>query len=233
MKEDPTNNKYRMFSSEEAYAMWLENPTDNQDLELFSFARPSDYKLDLTAKDSDGFNNKFIREGDANSTGSRIAFHWSIYNDEGESSDSLSVKYTISNTNSGSSTSFTRWYNKSDADPNFSIYDYLQPGENVISIEAKGSSTGARNNRTFTIVLLQVNMTSTFRFYEKFSPQQAIQIPYVFERNNTSGTAKIYFKIDNGGSGLEATRDVVQDGPTRVVETQRMQVNLSEGQHSL
>jgi hypothetical protein len=154
MKEDPTNNKYRMFSSEEAYAMWLENPADNQDLELFSFARPSDYKLDLTATDSDGFNNKFIREGDSNSNGSRIAFHWSIYNDEGESSDSLSVKYTISNTSSGFSTSFTRWYNKSDADPNFSIYEYLQPGENVVSIEAKGSSTGARNNRTFTIVLL-------------------------------------------------------------------------------
>ena len=222
-----------MFSSEEAYAMWLENPADNQDLELFSFARPSDYKLDLTATDSDGFNNKFIREGDSNSNGSRIAFHWSIYNDEGESSDSLSVKYTISNTSSGFSTSFTRWYNKSDADPNFSIYEYLQPGENVVSIEAKGSSTGARNNRTFTIVLLQVNITSTFRFYEKFSPQQAIQIPYVFERNNTSGTAKIYFRIDDGGSSLQASRDVILDGPTRVVETQRMQVSLAEGQHSL
>lgn len=154
MKEDVANNKYRLFSSEEAYAAWLENPTDNQDLELFNFARPSDYKLDLTAIDSDGFNNKFIRYGDSTSTGSRIAFHWSIYNDEGESSDSLSVKYTISNSSTGSNTSFTRWYNKSDANPNFSIYEYLQPGENVVSIEAKGTSTGARNNRTFTIVLL-------------------------------------------------------------------------------
>ena len=49
MKEDPVNNKYRMFSSEEAYALWKENPTDNQDLELFSFVRPSDYKLELTS----------------------------------------------------------------------------------------------------------------------------------------------------------------------------------------
>ena len=233
MKEDVANNKYRLFSSEEAYATWLENPTDNQDLELFNFARPSDYKLDLTAIDSDGFNNKFIRYGDSTSTGSRIAFHWSIYNDEGESSDSLSVKYTISNTSTGSSTSFTRWYNKSDVDPNFSIYEYLQPGENVVSIEAKGSSTGARNNRTFTIVLLQVNLTSTFRFYEKFSPDSPIQIPYTFERNNVTGTAKIYFRIDDGAAGKTVTRDVVQDGPTRITETQRINVQLSEGTHSL
>ena len=233
MKEDVANNKYRLFSSEEAYATWLENPTDNQDLELFNFARPSDYKLDLTAIDSDGFNNKFIRYGDSTSTGSRIAFHWSIYNDEGESSDSLSVKYTISNSSTGSNTSFTRWYNKSDANPNFSIYEYLQPGENVVSIEAKGTSTGARNNRTFTIVLLQVNLTSTFKFYEKFSPDSAIQIPYIFERNNVTGTAKIYFRIDDGSGNKTATKDVIQDGPTRVTETQRMNVQLSEGVHSL
>ena len=233
MYEDITNNKYRMFSSEEAYLAWKEDPIENEHLELFNFVRPSDYKLELTATDSDGFNNKFIRQGDINSIGSRIAFHWNIYNDEGDSSDSLSVKYTITNSSSGLVNSFTRWYNRSDADPNFSIYEYLQEGENVVSIEAKGSTTGARNTRTFTIVLLNVSVTSTFRFYDKFTPSQTIQIPYVFERNNTSGTAKIHFRIDGGGSGLESTRDVVQDGPVRVVETIMLQPTLSEGQHSL
>lgn len=29
MFEDTANNKYRMFSSEDAFAMWRENPTDN------------------------------------------------------------------------------------------------------------------------------------------------------------------------------------------------------------
>lgn len=233
MYEDKANNKYRMFSSEDAYAMWKENPTDNQDLELFNFVRPSDYKLDLTAADSNGFNNKYIRYGDSENTGARISYQWSIYNDEGEASDSLSATYTITNTSSGSSTTFTRWYNKSDANPNFSIYEYLQPGENVVTIEARGTTTGARNTKTFTIVLLQINITSTFKFYEKFSSYAPIQVPYVFERNNTSGTAKIYFKIDNGGEGKEFTKDVVQDGPTRVTETQMILTQLSEGQHSL
>lgn len=154
MFEDKANNKYRMFSSEDSYAAWKENPTDNQDLELFNFVRPSDYKLELTATNSDGFNNKFVRDGDSDSIGSRIAFSWNIYNDEGNSSDSLSVTYTISNTSTGASTTFTRWYNRSDANPNFSIYEYLQPGENVVNIECKGTTTGARNTKTFTIVLL-------------------------------------------------------------------------------
>jgi hypothetical protein len=74
MYEDKANNRYRMFSSEDAFAMWKENPTDNVDLELFNFVRPSDYKLDLTATSSDGFNNKFVRSGDTNSNGARIAF---------------------------------------------------------------------------------------------------------------------------------------------------------------
>jgi hypothetical protein len=101
MEEDPANNKYRMFSSREACALWHENPTDNKDLELFNFVRPSDYKLELTAINGDGFNSKFIRYGDSTSTGARIAFAWSIYNDEGESSDSLSVTYTIANSQTG------------------------------------------------------------------------------------------------------------------------------------
>jgi len=55
----------------------------------------------------------------------------------------------------------------------------------------------------------------------------------VFERNNTSGTAKIHFRVDNGGTGKEYSRDVIQDGPTRVTEIQMIQTQLSEGQHSL
>lgn len=233
MYEDTSNNKYRMFSSQDAFAVWKENPTENSALELFNFVRPSDYKLELTATEAGGFNNKFVRYGDTNNTGGRIAYSWRIYNDEGESTDSISVTYTISNTASGATTTFSRWYNRSDADPNFSIYEYLQPGENAISIEARGTTTGARNTRTFTIVLLQLNLTSTFRFYEKASGNTPIQVPYVFERNNTTGTAKIHFQIDEGGEGKSYIKDVVQDGPVKVTEIQQIAGNLSEGQHSL
>ena len=95
MKEDPENNKYRLFSSEEAYALWRENPTDNQDLELFNFARPSDYKLELASTYAGGFDNKYIRYGDSSSISAYIAFSWNISNDEGDSSESMSMTYTI------------------------------------------------------------------------------------------------------------------------------------------
>ena len=234
MYEDPQNNKYRMFSSRYAWELWNENPTDNANLELFNFVRPSDYKLELTATESGGFNNQYIRYGDSNNSAARIAFHWSIYNDEGDSSDTMQATFTITNKVTGASTSFTRWYNPSDADPNIPIYQYLQPGENAVSIECRGTTTGARNTKTYNIILLQLNLTSTFKFYEKFTAGDIMQIPYVFERNDTSGTAKIHFQIDEGGRpDKTSTVDVVQDGPTRTTAVQQMQPNLSEGQHSL
>lgn len=81
--------------------------------------------------------------------------------------------------------------------------------------------------------MLQLSLTSTFKFYDKISSDSVIQIPYIFERNNTSGTAKIHFQIDDGGEGKTATVDIVQDGPTKVTSIQQMMTQLSEGQHSL
>jgi hypothetical protein len=121
----------------------------------------------------------------------------------------MSATFTIANKISGTSTSFTRWYNPSDADPSIQIYNYLQPGENTITIECKGTTTGARNTKSYNIIVLQLNLTSTFKFYEKFTGGSIMQIPYTFERNDRSGTAKIHFQIDNGGSGKTATVDVV------------------------
>jgi hypothetical protein len=37
-----------------------------------------------------------------------------------------------------------------------------------------------------------------------------------------SGTAKIHFQIDDGGSGKKATVDVVQDGPSKTTAIQQM-----------
>ena len=68
LKEDIENNLYRMFSSEDAYQLWVENPSDNADLELFNFVRPSDYKLEITINS----NNKYVRYGDSTNIGARI-----------------------------------------------------------------------------------------------------------------------------------------------------------------
>ena len=231
MKEDPVNNKYRMFSSEEAYALWKENPTDNQDLELFNFVRPSDYKLELSATNAGGFDDRYIRYGDSDSVSAHIAFSWSITNDEGESPESMSMTYTIENADGGIFTKTNR-YNKG-VRPDINIYEHLTPGDNSVTIQCRGNESGARNSRSFTISLVQVSVTSTFKYYEKQYPSVAIQVPYVFERNNVSGTAKIYVKIDNGGTGKEYSYDVLENAQTRITEMAMLQSELSEGQHNL
>ena len=224
LKEDLENNLYRMFSSEDSYQLWLENPSDNADLELFNFVRPSDYKLTFTINSS----NKFVRYGDSTNLGTRIQYSWDIRNDEGESSDSLSATYTISTAN-GKETTFTRWYNKGDH-VDFSIYEYLEPGINTVTIQGKGSTTGARNSVTYNIILLQLNIASSFDFTSKRSSQDQITIPCVFTRNNQDGTAKIYFQFDDQQPTVV---DVLKNTGTQVNATQRLIPNLTPGQHVL
>ena len=50
MYEDVANNRYRMFSSEEAYAFWKENPSDNSDLELVTESNPVDACYEMIIK---------------------------------------------------------------------------------------------------------------------------------------------------------------------------------------
>lgn len=228
LKEDPENNLYRMFSSEDAYQMWVENPSDNADLEIFNFVRPSEYKLNITINSS----NKFIRYGDSSNLGTRIQYTWDIRNDEGESSEGLTATYTISSESTGKSTTFTRWYNKGEA-VDFSIYDYLDKGTNNITIQAKGSTSGAVNNITYSIVLLQLNVTSSFKFMQKRASSDLMEIPCTFTRNNVEGTASIKFRIDEGGTGKEWTHNVLKNAGNTAEATQRVTPNLEPGQHVL
>lgn len=228
MKEDAENNLYRMFSSETAYQMWVENPSDNADLELFNFVRPSDYKLDLVINS----DNKFVRYGDSSNLNTRIQYSWSIHNDEGESSDGLTATYSISNETSGKTNTFTRWYNKGEA-VDFSIYQYLEPGTNTVTIMARGSSTGARNSVTYNIVLLQLNVDSTFDYISKHSSGDQLQIPCTFTRNNQDGTANVYFIIDEGGANKEWTYSILKNTGTQINATQRVAPELEPGKHTL
>ena len=61
VKEDAVNNVYRIFSSETAYTLWAENPSDNADLQLFTIPRPSDYKLELTISNT---GDRYVKVGD-------------------------------------------------------------------------------------------------------------------------------------------------------------------------
>lgn len=230
LKEDIVNNKYRMFSSERAYELWAENPSDNSELELFSFVRPSDYKLTFAGLDN---SNKYIRQGDINNIGARIQYSWSIYNDEGESSEGLAVTYTIVNESTGKTNTFTRWYNKGDV-VDFSIYNYLKAGKNTITISGRGTESGARNSAYFNIVVLQLNVSSDFKFYDKYTSGSSVRIPCFFERNDDSGSAKVYFVIDSGTNTQEIyTTDVLANSGVKINTEKTVAFNLAPGKHTL
>ena len=228
LKEDIANNLYRMFSSETAYQLWLENPSDNADLELFNFVRPSAYKLDFFTNSS----NKFVRYGDSSNTDVSIHYTWSIRNDEGESPEGLTATYVISNESTGKTTTFTRWYDKGQ-EVNINIYEYLEPGVNSINVIGMGTTSGARSSINYYITLLQLNVSSTFDFTTKRTNGDQIQIPCTFTRNDQNGTALIKFIIDGGGTGKEWTHAVNKNAGTQINASQRIVPNLEPGLHTL
>ena len=229
VEEDVANNLYRIFSSQESYNLWAENPSDNADLQLFTIPRPSDYKLDLTISNN---GDRYVKSGDTTSPLTRIQFFWRIYNDEGNASDGLTVTYTISNVD-GSSNTFTRRYNNG-VNEDFSIANYLKVGENNITIEARGNNTGARNSTSFNITVLDIRVESDFNFAGSHASNEALRTPYTFYRNNVDGTAKIYFVVDDGQDGKTFFVDILSGGQTRTEDTGMMiSPTLTAGQHTL
>lgn len=230
LKEDKQNGKYRMFSSEYAYQLWLENPSDNSELEIFNFVRPSEYKLTFTGLNN---SNKYIRYGDSESLDARIQYSWSISNDDGLSSENLQVTYTITNESTGKVKTFTEWYD-AGVNVDFSIYSYLKPGRNSIVISGLGTQSGAKNSANFNIVVLELNVTSNFQFYNKFTNGTQIRIPCTFTRNDDSGTARVHYIIDAGKSSQqEWTTDVIAYSGISINAEKSIVLDLESGQHTL
>jgi hypothetical protein len=86
-----------------------------------------------------------------------------------------------------------------------------------VVISGIGMTNGARNSVNYTIVLLDLSVESSFRFYRKYTNGQQITIPCTFNRNDTSGTARIHYIIDAGKTNQhEWTSDVLATNDTRV-----------------
>ena len=97
----------------------------------------------------------------------------------------------------------------------------------------RGSSTGAVNSTSFKITVLDLRMTCNFNFAGHHARNEALRVPYSFYRNNTNGTAKIYFCID-GEPMLSETVDIYDSGQLTIEDSGKMiSPNLTPGQHSL
>lgn len=227
--DDENVDEYRFFSSKDAMSLYNENPSDNADLLLFTVPKPSEYTLTLTIQ-NDG--DRYVKVGDDITDKTKMHFTWTIHNDrEDDASDILNVTYVITNAD-GSSTTFTRRRNHHQAE-DYSLYEYLKPGINDIAVEARGSTTGALRTLSFKIIVLDLQIRCDFNFAGQHARNESLRVPYSFYRNNTNGTAKIYFCID-GAEVPTATVDVYEGGQLTFEDSGKMITpNLAPGQHSL
>jgi hypothetical protein len=196
---------------------------------LFTVPRPSDYTLTLTiANDGD----RYVKLGDDVTDKTKMHFTWKIGNDkEDDASDVLNVTYLITNAD-GTQHTFTRRRNHHQAE-DYSLYEFLKPGINDVSVEARGNSTGALRTLSFKIIVLDLQISCDFNFAGHHAKNESLRVPYSFYRNNTNGTAKIYFCI-YGVVMASETVDIYEGGQLTFEDSGKMiSPNLSEGQHSL
>lgn len=205
-KEDTTAGLYRLFSSESAYRLWLEDPEENAGLELFSFVRPSDYEL-TTDLNSDP---RYIISGNSDQLDAQLSYRWTVRNDKGERSDeTATAKYTIVNGN-GTETSFSEIYSSAQRNVRVNLYDYLSEGTNSVIVTIRGNSTGAIYGLTIVITVLTLQLTSTFDYNIRRVEGGLLSIPYTLKRNDTSHACSVYLYID----GVQVEKVDIQTGST-------------------
>ena len=191
MYEDKVNNLYRMFSSQNSLDLWLSDSEQYESLELFNFVRPSDYEINTDISS----NPRYVMSNSGDQTNAILSYSWLVKNSKGEYPDSLTAKYIITDKD-GNQTSFSELYSSTNKSVSVNLFKYLKSGNNTVSVLLKGNSTGAVVGYTFIIVLLTLQLTSTFEFNAKHTYGDKLNIPYILNRNNTTIPTSIIFTID-------------------------------------
>ena len=152
---------YRIFSSEDAKEAWERTKDDS--LVIASFVAPSEYSIDISLKSS---SNAYIRYGIDGQDGSKIIYSWKTANDKGNVfSENVSVIYT--NNSNGKSFPTIISPNENSSQENLvtqEMKDFLQLGENSISIYFKGITTGAENKIDIRITAVQFTIDTSLNY---------------------------------------------------------------------
>ena len=227
MYEDTENNLYRMFSSEKAKDLWLSDKETYAKLELFNFARPSDYSIN----DSISSDPRYVISGDSTQSAATLTYTWEVKNSTSvNNNESLSATYTITDAD-GNQTTFSQLYASTNRSISINLYDYLKSGQNTVSVALKGVSTGAVSIKTFIITVLTLELSSTFVFNEKHIQGEKLNIPYILNRNITTLPMSVLFYID--GTLANQVDITANSASTSVSNTLSITNTYGEGAHNL
>ena len=185
---------WRIFSSKDAYDLWASDKQLYASLELAKFPKQSEYEFEITGLEN---NTRFIIEGNSSSNQSILAYTWKIKKGNNNINDSVRVTYSIHNKTTGRTESFSELYLNDKRDIVINLYDYLDRGENNITINFEGIGTKAAGGSYVVINMIQFDMEAEWNYTAQHPQGQPLIINnFRVNRNNSDADVNVHIYID-------------------------------------
>ena len=186
---------WRIFSSKEAYSEWLKDKNGLARLELARFPKQSEYEFEINGLDN---NLRYIIEGNASQSNAILNYSWAIKKGNNNVNDSIRVTYTITNRATKKTTTFTHLFQNSQRDIELNIYEYLESGENNISINFQGIGTSATSGAYLTIKMIKFDIEADWNYTSQHSQDSDLIInSYKVNRNDNDAEVEEELRIKN------------------------------------
>ena len=185
---------WRIFSSKEAYSEWLKDKNGLARLELARFPKQSEYEFEINGLDN---NLRYIIEGNASQSNAILNYSWAIKKGNNNVNDSIRVTYTITNRATKKTTTFTHLFQNSQRDIELNIYEYLESGENNISINFQGIGTSATAGAYLTIKMIQFDIEADWDYTSQHRQGSDLIIDsYKVNRNDNDAEVTVCITVD-------------------------------------
>ena len=185
---------WRIFSSKDAYELWLTDKQAYAELELAKFPKQSEYEIQLT-----GFENnvRYLIKGNSDQSAASLTYTWDILKGQNPVNDSIRVTYIIENRTTKRSQTFTNMFTNTQKTVSINIYNYLDEGENIVTINFQGVNTSAATGQTLILNMLKFEIEADWNYSSYHAQGEPLMInSYRVLRNDVSAAVDVYASID-------------------------------------
>ena len=221
---DENNNRYLVFTNEDAKNKYFSDPENNKDLLLSSFDAPFNYsaRIEMITK---SYNAVLI-----GTTGNSLEFKFATEDKSGNNVGE-NVDCTIVFTNQGVKQTVNKVFTAEQGREGvlIEIDEYLKEGTNNISITIKGSSTLAATTVSIVYQIVNLKLTDNFNISNVYKPGDLLEVSCVVEG---AGTKVIDWYLD----GVKLPYEIIDEIPYITAYTVNKNILLTDitpGVHSL
>lgn len=220
---DATNNRYLVFTNEEARDEYLEDPT-KVELIIGSFDAPFNYTAEINLL-SKPYNAVFY-----GSVGNNISFDFDIKNKQGASTgENVLITYTITRGSVKHVVKETRRFGDSVV---FNVDKYISEGTNLITVSIVGQSSLAATTSVITYQVINLSLTDTYdisKAYDISGGTIEMEIPYTV---SGVGAKVIEWYIDGVKQDYNQSEDYITEPNLNRIKKLTLS-GLSHGRHSI